>query len=208
MPGPARLVNVRGVNPPESGRPNRSDADLLADHVRGDPAAFAELIRRHHGRLHRLARRCSRSPEDAADALQDALLAVHRAAGSFRSDAAVSSWLYRIVVNACRDRLRTHAQDTRPLEDTGAASVAVADRTAQVDTAVVVRRALLCLPVPQREAVVAVHLLDRSVADTARALGVAEGTVKSRCARGRDRLATLLTDAVGAARGGAGNSRD
>ncbi|OBJ68142.1 RNA polymerase sigma factor SigM [Mycobacterium sp. 1274756.6] len=189
----------------EDGRYDRSDAELLADHVGGDREAFAELVRRHHGRLHRLARRCSRSPEDAADALQDALLAVHRAAGSFRSDAAVSSWLYRIVVNACRDRLRnTCAHETRPLEDTAV----VADRTAQVATAITVHRALRRLPTDQRAAVIAVHLQDRSVAETARALGVAEGTVKSRCARARVRLAALLTDPVGPARTVGGNSRD
>lgn len=64
--------------------------------------------------------------------------------------------------------------------------------TAQVETAIAVQRALMRLPVEQRAAVVAVDMQGYSIADTARMLGVAEGTVKSRCARARARLARLL----------------
>jgi RNA polymerase sigma-70 factor (ECF subfamily) len=170
-------------------RRERSDAELLAAHVAGERYAFEELFHRHRRQLHRLARLTSRSPEDAADALQDAMLSAHRCAGSFRHDAAVSSWLHRIVVNACLDRLRrAKAHPTAPLEDVHP----VADRTAQVETALVVQRALMRLSVEQRAAVVAVDMQGYSIADTARLLGVAEGTVKSRCARARARLAQLL----------------
>jgi RNA polymerase sigma-70 factor, ECF subfamily len=166
-----------------------SDAELLAAHVAGDRYAFEELFYRHHRQLHRLARLTSSCPEDAADALQDAMLSAHRSAGAFRHDAAVGSWLHRIVVNACLDRLRRNR--TRPtvaLDDV----YPVADRTAQVETAIAVHRALMRLPVEQRAAVVAVDMHGYSVADTARLLGVAEGTVKSRCARARARLAAIL----------------
>ncbi|MGH3532617.1 MAG: RNA polymerase sigma factor SigM [Mycobacterium sp.] len=170
-------------------RQERSDAELLAAHVAGDRYAFEELFYRHHRQLHRLARLSSRTPEDAADALQDAMLSAHRGAGSFRHDAAVSSWLHRIVVNACLDRLRRNkTHPTTALDDI----YPVADRTAQVETAIVVQRALMRLPVEQRAAVVAVDMHGYSVADTAQLLGVAEGTVKSRCARARARLATAL----------------
>jgi RNA polymerase sigma-70 factor, ECF subfamily len=167
----------------------RSDAELLAAHVAGDRYAFGELFHRHQRQLHRLARLTSRTPEDAEDALQDAMLSAHRGAGSFRHDAAVGSWLHRIVVNACLDRLRrakTHR--TVPLEDV----YPVADRSAQVETAIVVQRALARLPIGQRAAIVAVDMQGYSVADTARLLGIPEGTVKSRCARARVRLAELL----------------
>jgi RNA polymerase sigma-70 factor (ECF subfamily) len=168
----------------------RSDGELLAAHVAGDRYAFEELFHRHHRQLHRLARLTSRNPEDAADALQDAMLSVHRRAGSFRHDAAVSSWLYRIVVNACLDRLRRN--NTHPVAALDDAACPVPDRTAQVETAIVVHRALMRLPVEQRAAVIAVDMQGYSIADTARILGVAEGTVKSRCARARARLAVLL----------------
>ncbi len=166
-----------------------SDAELLAAHVAGDRYAFEELFYRHHRQLHRVARLTSRSPEDAEDALQDAMVSAHRSAGRFRHDAAVSSWLHRIVVNACLDRLRRNKSHlTTALDDV----YPVADRTAQVDTAIAVHRALMRLPVEQRAAVVAVDMHGYSVADTAAMLGVAEGTVKSRCARARARLATIL----------------
>jgi RNA polymerase sigma-70 factor, ECF subfamily len=170
-------------------RRQRSDAELLAAHVAGDRYAFEELFHRHRRQLHRLARLTSRNREDADDALQDAMLSAHRGAGSFRHDAAVSSWLYRIVVNACLDRLRRNkTHPTTTLDDV----YPVADRTAQVDTAIVVQRALMRLPVEQRAAVVAVDMQGYSIADTARMLGVAQGTVKSRCARARARLAAVL----------------
>lgn len=167
----------------------RSDAELLAAHVTGERYAFDQLFRRHHRQLYRLARLTSRTAEDAEDALQDAMMSAHRNAGAFRYDAAVSSWLHRIVVNACLDRLRrARAQPTTPLQDVHP----VPDRTAQVETAIGVRRALMRLPVEQRATVVAVDMAGYSIAETARMLGVAEGTVKSRCARARARLAQLL----------------
>jgi RNA polymerase sigma-70 factor, ECF subfamily len=167
----------------------RSDAELLAAHVAGDRYAFEELFHRHHRQLHRLARLTSRSAEDAEDALQEAMVSAHRGAGSFRHDAAVSSWLHRIVVNACLDRLRRNKFHlTTALDDI----YPVPDRTTQVETAIAVQRALMRLPVEQRAAVVAVDMHGFSVADTARILGIAQGTVKSRCARARARLAAAL----------------
>jgi RNA polymerase sigma-70 factor (ECF subfamily) len=158
--------------------------------VSGDRDAFAELFERHEPPLYRLALSICHTDEDAGDALQDAMLAAHRAAPSFKHTAAVGSWLYRIVVNASLDRCRrAAARPTVPLDE---ACRPVPDPAAQVDTAIDVRRALLRLPVEQRAAVFAVDMLGYSLADTAALLRIAEGTVKSRCARGRARLARLL----------------
>ncbi|MFS0900318.1 RNA polymerase sigma factor SigM [Mycolicibacterium litorale] len=169
---------------------DRSDAQLLADHVAGDRHAFAELLTRHRRHLERLALVTSRSREDADDALQEALFKAHRNAATFRHDSAVSSWLYRIVVNACLDRLRRdrNHQTVALHDEIGPLN----DPTARVDTAIVVQRALLRLPVDQRAAIVAVDMQGYSVAETARMLGIAEGTVKSRCSRARARLAETL----------------
>ncbi len=180
------------------GRP-RTDAELLTAHVNGDRYAFEELFYRHQRRLYRLAVLTSRDQDDAADALQDALLAAHRAARTFRHDSAVSSWLYRIVVNACLDRLRRNKNHVcEELDDQLCPTV---DPTKRVDTAIVVERALMRLPLDQRAAVVAVDMQGYSVAEAARILGVAEGTVKSRCSRARSKLAASLASiVVGAAR--------
>lgn len=77
-----------------------TDGELLSAHIAGDTAAFAVLFRRHQDHLWLTARRASYSAEDAADSLQEAMLSAHRTAGAFRADAAVRSWLHRIVVNA------------------------------------------------------------------------------------------------------------
>jgi RNA polymerase sigma-70 factor (ECF subfamily) len=164
---------------------------LLSAHVDGDRYAFEELFLRHHGQLYRLAHLTSRNPDDAADASQDAMLAAHRTAASFRHDSAVSSWLYRIVVNACLDRLRRNK--TRACEELDDQLVGTTDPTTRVDTAIVIERALMRLPVEQRAAVVAVDMQGYSVAEAARMLGIAEGTVKSRCSRARTKLAASLT---------------
>ncbi|MGH3641832.1 MAG: RNA polymerase sigma factor SigM [Mycobacterium sp.] len=171
-------------------QPERSDAELLAAHVAGDRFAFEELFYRHHRQLYRLAQITSHNRDDAADALQDAMLSAHRSAPRFRHDASVSSWLYRIVVNACLDRLRRNkSHPACPLTDD---VYHVGDPTPRVDTALVVERALLRLPVEQRAVVVAVDMHGYSIAETARLLGVPEGTVKSRCSRARAKLANTL----------------
>ncbi|MGH8824766.1 MAG: sigma factor, partial [Jiangellaceae bacterium] len=70
------------------------DATLLQRHVEGDPDAFGELVRRHRDRLWAVALRTLGNPDDAADALQDALVNAFRRAGSFRAESAVTTWLH------------------------------------------------------------------------------------------------------------------
>ena len=170
------------------------DRELLTAHAGGDPDAFTELVRRHRDRLWAVALRTLGDREEAADAFQDALLSAYRAAAGFRGDAAVTTWLHRIVVNACLDRIRRRqVRPTVPLPEAGPGEpVQPGDQIADKDTAVVVHHALAELPIEQRAALVLVELQGHSVAETAEILGVAEGTVKSRCARGRARLAVLL----------------
>src|SRR5580693_2453270 len=86
-----------------------SDAELLQRHVAGDPEAFGMLFARHKDRLWAVALRTVCDPEDAADALQEAMISAFRRAADFRGDSAVTTWLHRIVVNAAVDRLRRRA---------------------------------------------------------------------------------------------------
>ncbi|MBD0862829.1 RNA polymerase sigma factor SigM [Gordonia sp. zg691] len=172
----------------------RTDEQLLRAHLAGDPHAFADLINRHVDYLWSVALRTSNNPEDAADALQDALFAAHRTAQDFRSDAKLTSWLHRIVVNACLDRIRRNkVRKTVPLPEWDVLPIAdTADDIAAVDLSVSIGRALHVLPAGQRAAIVAVDIEGYSVAEAATILGVAEGTIKSRCARGRLKLAQVL----------------
>ncbi|KAF0849517.1 RNA polymerase ECF family sigma subunit [Nocardia caishijiensis] len=173
---------------------NGSDKELLAAHVRGEPHAFAELLRRHKDHLWQTALRTSYSREDAADCLQDALFSAHRTAETFRAESEVRSWLHAIVVNACLDRIRRNktrrAISVTP--ETMPEAVEPRDAYADYELNHVVSEALFTLPDEQRLALVMTEMEGRSVAETAVALGVAEGTIKSRCARARVRLQERL----------------
>ncbi len=171
-----------------------SDRALLRAHADGDPDAFGELVRRHRDRLWAVALRTLGDREEAADALQDAFLSAFRAAVRFRGDSAVTTWLHRIVVNACLDRVRRRAaRPTVALPEAGPGEPAdPRDAVADRDIALAVEAALAALSVDHRAAVVLVDVQGYSVAEAALILDVAEGTVKSRCARARARLAPLL----------------
>lgn len=176
----------------------RSDADLLAAHVAGDPAAFETLVRRHRDRLWAVAVRTAGDPEEAADALQEALISAYRRAGQFRGDSAVTTWLHRIVVNASLDRLRRRsARPASPLPDDmeslpGAVVADPVDPMARRELQLAITAALAELPEDQRAAVLLVDVEGWSVEEAAGRLGIPEGTVKSRCFRGRAKLAKQL----------------
>ncbi|MEV5882293.1 RNA polymerase sigma factor SigM [Streptomyces sp. NPDC052020] len=178
-----------------------SDQDLLARHVAGDPEAFGELVRRHRDRLWAVALRTLGDREEAADAVQDALVSAYRAAPTFRGQSAVTTWLHRITVNACLDRARKAAsRKTAPVDDTERlerllepqeSAAAPAERN---DLHRRLLEALATLPADQRAALVLVDMQGYPVAEAARILDVPTGTVKSRCSRGRARLLPLLSD--------------
>lgn len=172
-----------------------TDADLIRAHAAGDPHAFTEIVRRHRDRMWAVALRTVRDQEEAADALQDAFISAYRAAGKFRAESQVSTWLHRIVVNACLDRIRKRqSRPTVPLPETDEyrEPAAPGDSMSQRETALLIKEALAQLPEEQRAPIVLVDVEGYSVAETAEMLGIAEGTVKSRCARGRAKLAKVL----------------
>lgn len=187
-----------------------SDAALLEEHARGDPDAFGELVTRHRDRLWAVALRTLGDPDEAADAVQDALVSALRASsgptpdtdaagarsrsGAFRGDAAVTTWLHRIVVNACIDRVRRRA--VRPIDPLPPFEVADPrpDAFGAAETSIDVTAALAHLPADQRAALVLVDMYGWPVEAAAEVLGCAVGTVKSRCARGRARLLPFLRD--------------
>jgi RNA polymerase sigma-70 factor (ECF subfamily) len=171
------------------------DDELLARHVGGDPDAFNELIARHRDRLWAVALRTLGQPDDAADALQDALLSAYRGAAGFRGGSAVTTWLHRIVVNACLDLARRRAiRRTEPLPAEPTELRPARDTVTERETSLTVLAALRRLPAEQAAAVVLVDIEGYPVNEVAEILGVPSGTVKSRCARARARLAAELCD--------------
>ena len=182
-----------------------TDHELLQAHVDGDPDAFATLFRKHRDRLWAVALRTMGNPDDAADGLQDGMIAAYRRAGSFRGDA-VTTWLHRVVVNACLDRLRAAKvrraeplpEDLEDFGDRGSLVTSTTEAADPADLAVVDERrrtvlaALDQLPADQKAALILVDMEGYPVAEVAAMLDCAVGTVKSRCSRGRARLATML----------------
>ena len=166
-----------------------SDRELLSAHCAGDAEAFGELFRRHKDRMWAVAVRTCGDRELASDSLQDAFIAAFRRADSFRGDSAVTTWLHRIVVNASLDRLRRR-KPTTPLPEYDLADKH--DAHASTEVGIDVRNALAELPEGQRMALVLIDMQGLSVAEAAEILEVAEGTIKSRCARGRTAMAELL----------------
>lgn len=178
-----------------------TDHQLLAAHVAGDPQAFAVLFGRHQNRLWAVALRTMRKPEDAADALQDAMISAFRRASGFRGDSQVTTWLHRIVVNACLDRLRHNkVRRVQSLPDDVDRDLQLADGTdltagaEQWELRRIVLEALGSINPDQRAAIVLVDMEGYSVEEAAAMLGCATGTIKSRCSRGRAKLAPLLQD--------------
>jgi len=186
-----------------------SDAELLRRHVAGDREAFGELFRRHRGRLWAVAVRTLTDPEDAAEALQDAMIKAYQGAASFRGAAAVTTWLHRIVVNACLDRIRAAGRrPTVPLPEDDLAVPATVDASADPQHAALrlsVHRALAELPFEQRAVLVYVDMLGYPVEEVAAILKVRPGTVKSRASRARRRLAARLPEFAPVIRDAAGN---
>lgn len=177
--------------------PQRTDQELLSDHVGGDPQAFEELFNRHRDRLWAVALRTTGNPDEAADALQDAMISVLRSADSYRGDAAVTTWMHRIVVNACLDRMRrARVRAAVPLPDSDPDRPdTLPDRRDAIGTKelqLVLEQALLELPEEQRVPIVLVDVEGYLVEEVAAMLGIPAGTVKSRCSRGRSKLAATL----------------
>jgi RNA polymerase sigma factor (sigma-70 family) len=188
-----------------------ADADIVHRIVAGDLAAFELLMRRHNRRLYRLARATLRNDAEAEDALQDAYLKAFRSLAQFRGDAALATWLARLVLNECLGRLRRAArrQNVMPMllecpddeqlsldmdpththDDSGPDQVA-----ARAEIRALLERKLDALPVGFRTVFVLRSVEEMSIEETAQSLGIAEATVRSRHFRARQMLRESLAE--------------
>jgi RNA polymerase sigma factor (sigma-70 family) len=168
----------------------------------GDRAAFAELVGRHRQTMYAVCLRITGDRESALDAVQEALLRVWKGLPRFRREARLSTWLYRIAVNAAlaevgRARLTLSLVDTLPADliPVGASATrSIADTVADRMT---IERALLSLPPPYRAAIVLREVCDCTYTDIAEILDIPVNTVKSRISRARQALVALLAPAGG-----------
>ena len=177
------------------------ERELILRCQQGDEAAFEDLIRLHEKKVYTLCRRMCRSEDDALEAAQDAFLAVWRGIGSFRADAAFSTWLYRLATNACLDLLRREKRrgDLASLDDEEAPAEPAdpaplpEEALERAETQRMVREALLALPDDYREILLLRETEQLSYTEIAEVTGLELGTVKSRINRARQALKNYLS---------------
>lgn len=166
------------------------DEGDVARVVAGDLAAFEGIVRRWQGRLVGLAWRFCRDRAAAEDMAQEAFVKAYRSLASFRGESAFSTWLTSVALNSYRSHLRSEGPPLLSIDLARAFAVEPgAMRGLQTqERAEAVRRAVLTLPARYREAIVVYYFEERDLAESARVLGIAEGTVKARLHRGRELL--------------------
>jgi len=189
------------------------DENLLIDRcLAGEEAAFDQLVTRYQNMVYNLSLRLLGKPEDALDLAQEAFFQIYRKLGSFRRDAALRTWIYRIVVNRARNRQRWWRRrsaeiNALPVEEVqadgswelGAALSRRGDNgrpdeaLARKELGAILQRAMAALPLDQRTILVLKEVEGLSYHEIARTLGLALGTVKSRLARARMALRTRLS---------------
>jgi RNA polymerase sigma-70 factor, ECF subfamily len=176
------------------------DIDLVERHRSGDLNAFDEVYERFGEMVYNLALRLSGNREEAADLTQEIFLRVYRHLGSFGGRSTLKTWIFRVALNHCRDRLSRHYPATLPIDDRkeeGEPAFADPARSPEemalaADEGRRVSEGLSLLPQVFREAVVLRDLEGLSYEEIAEVLGIRVGTVRSRIARGRDQLRCLL----------------
>lgn len=173
------------------------DALLLRRAQRGDKGAVDALLRQHYDTVRAVCHRIVLNRHDAEDATQMALISIVRALPTFDGRSKFSTWVYRIATNAALDEVRRIRRRPRPTDADTLAPPPERDRSSTVDAQIDVRAALEQLPEEYRVAMVLRHVADMDYADIAITLDVPVGTVRSRLARGRDQLASILQSQQG-----------
>jgi len=170
----------------------RSDEELMHDYLAGEKNAIAILLERRRDWMWSVARKTVRDTAIAEDAVQEAMTAVFRKAHTFRSESKVTTWMYMIVQNACIDLLRKESIRPQLTESDEAGIQESTSFADQSDTKVIITQALTTLPDDQRLALTMTVIEGYTTAEAAAIAGVAPGTIKSRCARGKEALAAYL----------------
>lgn len=182
----------------------QADSELISRAAAGDTAAFQMLVEQHRSMVYRVAYQFAGNHHDAEDIAQEVFIKVYRSLDRFRQDAQLSSWMYRIVMNACIDHRRRrspvgaapfgeeaeHKMLNTPEENPGPEDRAYAGELGQVLETEISR-----LPKGQRIVFVMRHHQGLKLSEIASALGLAEGTVKRQLHAAVHRLRQALTDA-------------
>lgn len=191
-----------------TGEREAADRSLVERVLRGDRQAFELLMRRYNKRLYRLARASLHDKAEAEDALQDAYLSAYRSLGQFRGDAALATWLSRLVLNECENRRRRSARrhniipmvslesSAHMVEHIAECANAPESALTQLQLREVLERKVGELPDILRVAFVMRSVEELSVEETAELLGIPQETVRSRHFRAKALLRESLAREV------------
>jgi RNA polymerase sigma-70 factor, ECF subfamily len=169
-------------------------ADLVARCQAGDVEAFGTLYRNHAPRIYALASRMAGSPDEGEDLLQEIFLQAFRKLGSFKGEAAIGTWLYRLALNHCLDFVRSKQAKMGKVTDTLDADTSI-EPAARRDTPIAridLERAIVRLPSGCREAFVLHDIEGFDHKEVGDVLGIAEGTSKSQVFKARLKLRAFL----------------
>ena len=174
---------------------------LIKRAVKGDAAAFNELLGQHEKRMYAVCLRMCGNHEDAQDCLQEAMLRVYRAISGFKGQSSFSTWLYRVTMNACLDELRKRKnKPSTSLDGMLDAGWSPADErdtpekhVLSAEKRTVIQQTIAELPEDMRSAIVLRDIEGCSYEEIAQALDANVGTIKSRISRGRERLRAVLS---------------
>ena len=169
-------------------------ADLaLAGRIRnGDAAAFELLYRQHATRLYNLAGRMAGSSQEADDLLQEIFLTAYRKLDTFKGASALGTWLYRLAMNVCLDRLRSKAAKQKAVTDTIDETAGYAGPGLSQVSRLDLERAIQSLPEGSRAAFLLHDVEGFDHLEVGRILGIAEGTSKSQVHKARMRIRSYL----------------
>jgi len=207
----SKLTEVQKVNLDDGVPGVECDSELIDRYLAGKEEAFNRLVLRHQRRAVNVAYRFLGNYEDACDVAQEAFVRVYKSLRRFKRDCSFKTWLYKVVLNLCRNKYRwkmrrgefgkisidCHGNDDcqQPMQipdDT--LSVATEMRRKEIQSRI--RESLARLPRNYREILVLRHMEDLSYSDMSKLLGCAEGTIKSRLHRARAEIRKLLADVV------------
>ena len=173
-----------------------NESELIQAAQRGDESAFEQLVRLHEKKVYGLCLRMCGNAEDAAEAAQDAFLALWRGLDGFRQEAALSTWLYRLASNACIDLLRRGRRTVEGVslddEELSDRAPTPEQRVERQETQQLVSEALAALPPDYRQVLVLRELHQLSYAEICEVTALELGTVKSRINRARTLLRNYL----------------
>jgi len=175
------------------------DAELVDACLRGDRGAFDLVVTRHQRAVYQLCYRFVSNHEDASDLTQDVFLRAYKGLRNFRGQSSLGTWLYRIGVNVCLNRVSAKSLPTEPVEErhhVDTRSESAPDRLLRAERAARVRAAIAQLPRKQRAALILRMYHDMAHHEIAEALGSSVGAVKANVFHAMQNLRKLLGEGV------------